>query len=482
MQLCPSGLAPLAPAVPVVTGTAAGGVSPHGERETPSVADVLRRYWPKYLDMHRKTLTTHQIHVMTQLTTCRTAELGGAVWRCAECGHEHLFYCSCGNRQCPTCGEARRYQWLTQMIDESLPVPYVHIVTTTPHELSELALANRKLVYGLLFDSTRKALQRLTKDTQVLGAQIGGMMMLHTWGQKGLPHMHTHTLVPAGGPSFDRTRWIHAPDPGEFVPREALMQTFRELFLSGLEKLFLAGKLQLEGVLHKAGESPEAFRQWLQMLRDKDWVVNVQGPPQHCQDPDAAIKYLARYMQGSAISDGRILADDGAHVTFQAKDYRNGGESITLKVTGQEFVRRFVMHILPKRFSRIRYFGILSRRSKKADLALCRKLLEAEEESTKESTAADNETQTDSCSNDGNDEEAEVNSETQANSMSGDSDDQAEVEVVAKCRGCGKRGTLRWQSKIPGTVGWQRNCSLTPHATRRRLAATTSADVAARPP
>jgi len=320
---------------------------------------------------------------LAQLTACRTAALGGHAWECDTCGAVRADYNSCGNRHCPTCRGAARAKWLERVRADLLPVPYFHVVQTLPHEpqLDRLVLANRALIYGLLFHSTAAALLELAADPKHLGARIGLLMLLHTWGQLMELHTHVHVVVPGGGLSLDGERWVSCRD-GFFLPVEVIGALVRGKFLAGLKRLWRDGKLKLDGKLSPLADK-RTFESWLATLYAKKWVAFAQGPPQGITGADAVLKYLARYVSGVAISDRRLVSHANGRVTFRWKNYARGGTSQTTPpLAGVEFVRRYLLHVLPRGLVRIRGYGLLSNRRRKSDLARCRALLAASPHAT----------------------------------------------------------------------------------------------------
>jgi hypothetical protein len=313
--------------------------------------------------------------VLQQLTACRTARMGGHAWHCDACGAVQAAYDSCRNRHCPTCRGAARAKWLDRVCDDLLPVPYFHVVHTLPHErlLDRLVLANRAVLFALLFRATAATLLQLAADPRHLGAHIGMLMVLHTWGQLLDAHFHVHVVVPGGGLSLDGTRWVSFPDEF-FLPVEVISALFRGKFLAGLKKLWRKGNLKLDGEL-SCLSSKRQFESWLSTFYQKDWVVYAQGPPEGVQGTEAVLKYLARYVTGVAISDRRLVSDVAGRVTFRWKDYRRRGQEETTSLPAVEFVRRYLMHVLPRGLVRIRYYGLLSNRRRRYDLARCRALL-----------------------------------------------------------------------------------------------------------
>jgi hypothetical protein len=339
------------------------------------VADVLRTCGWQYLAARQGRVASVERSVLKQLSACRTAALGGHTWMCDACGHIRVAYNSCRNRHCPTCGGPTRARWLDRLQQDLLPVPYFHLVFTIPHELSRLALASRRAVYGLLFQAAWEALAELAADPQHLGAQVGAVMVLHTWGQNLDHHPHLHCVVPGGGLSLDGQRWIASP-PKFFLPVVALSRLFRGKFLDGLKRLHRQRKLQLADKLLPLFDAQD-FAAWLSPLYQKDWVVYVQPPLSPGQGPQAVLKYLARYVAGVAISDVRLLWHARGRVAFRAKNYRQGRRRETLSLPEQEFVRRFLLHVLPRGFVRVRYYGLLANTQRAALLARCRQLLGA---------------------------------------------------------------------------------------------------------
>lgn len=336
---------------------------------------MLRTYAAAYLETRGSKASLRERTVLAQLVSCRTARLGGHAWKCDACGEVLASYNSCRNRHCPTCRGAARANWLDRVREGLLPVPYFHVVQTLPHEpqLDRLTLANRSLLYGLLFRSTADALLELAADPKYLGARIGLIMVLHTWGQLMEPHHHVHVVIPGGGLSLDGMRWVSCRDEF-FLPVRVIGSLVRGKFLAGLKKLWREGKLKLGGELAPLAEKPQ-FERWLSMLYEKEWVSYAQGPPSGIEGPEAVLKYLARYVSGVAISDKRLVSHADGRVVFRWKNYRAGGQEQTTSVTGVEFVRRYMQHVLPRGLVRIRYYGLLSNRHRVKNVARCRALL-----------------------------------------------------------------------------------------------------------
>jgi putative transposase/transposase-like zinc-binding protein len=309
--------------------------------------------------------------VLHAIEHCRTSTLGGHLDRCSRCGHRAISYNSCRNRHCPKCLTRARDQWLAERRRELLPVGYFHVVFTLPHELSWLALQNKKVVYDLLFRTSAASLLEVAADAKHLGAQIGFLSVLHTWGQNLLHHPHVHCVIPAGGLSLDGQRWVR-PRYAFFLPVKVLSRVFRGKFIAGLKRAFRDGKLSFPGSLrHLADE--KAFPSFLRSLFRHDWVVYAKRP---FGGPEHVLHYLARYTHRVAISNHRIVNVADGQVTFRWKDYARGSKQRTMVVRGEEFLRRFLLHVLPRGFVRIRFFGFLANRRRTQVLPLCQRLLE----------------------------------------------------------------------------------------------------------
>jgi hypothetical protein len=334
-----------------------------------TVANVLRSYAGEYLAWRGEKASFQERRVLAQLTACRTAQMGGHAWHCDSCGAVRAAYDSCRNRHCPTCRGAARAKWLERVRDDLLPVPYFHVIQTLPHEpmLDRLVLANRRLLYGLLFRAVAEALLQLAADPRYLGARIGLLSVLHTWGQLIDTHVHVHLVVPGGGLSLDGTAWVSCGEEF-FLPVQVIGSLFRGKFLAGLKRLWRKGKL-----------SPLAekrrFEPWLSTMYKKNWVAYAQGPPSGVVGAEPVLKYLARYVSGVAISDRRLVSDSGDRVAFRWKNYRRGRAEETTSLPGVEFVRRYLLHVLPRGLVRIRYYGLLSNRCRRHHLARCRALI-----------------------------------------------------------------------------------------------------------
>ncbi len=338
-------------------------------RPGPEVADIFRRYGEAYRAQHTS-LSTAQCRVMTAIELCRTAALGGHVEACDQCGHRRIAFNSCRDRHCPRCQSLARAQWLEDRRAELLDTQYFHVVFTLPEAIAAIAYQNKALVYGLLFRATAETLRTIAADPKHLGAEIGFFAVLHTWGQNLLHHPHLHCVVPGGGFSPDGMRWI-ACKPGFFLPVRVLSRLFRRLFLEFLEKAFDAGKLQFFSDL-RALIDRNAFRRYLAPLRKTDWVVYAKPPFAGSQQ---VLDYVGRYTHRVAISNNRLIDIEDGAVRFRWKDYRHGDRQKVMTVSADEFIRRFLLHVLPEGFHRIRYYGFLGNRYREQKLALCRDLL-----------------------------------------------------------------------------------------------------------
>src|ERR1700761_4871253 len=336
------------------------------------VADIIRQHGKSFIEKNRSWLTWLHVRVLFAIEHRRTAALGGHLDRCCHCGHEATSFNSCRSRHCPKCQTNARNKWLSERGKELLPVKYVHVVFTIPHQLSWLALQNKKVVYDLLFRASAATLLEIAADPKHLGAEIGFLSVLHTWGQNVLHHPHVHCVIPAGGLSVDHQHWIRPPY-AFFLPVKVLSRVFRGKFTAGLKRAFRKGQLTFPGSLHPLAEE-RAFRSFLRSLFCHDWVVYAKPPfggPQH------VLHYLARYTHRVAISDHRLVNFAEGRVTFRWKDYAHGSKQKLMTVTAEEFLRRFLLHVLPHGFVRIRFFGFLANRRRKTLLPLCRQLLQA---------------------------------------------------------------------------------------------------------
>lgn len=336
------------------------------------VAEVFRRFGPGYRAAKAGRLSLGQLKAMSSIEMCRTAELGGHVEACEDCGIVRCAYNSCRSRSCPKCQSSAAQKWLAARQEELLPVQYFHVVFTIPEQLNGIAYQNKAVVYGLLFKATAETLQTIAADGKRLGARLGFTAVLHTWGSALTHHPHVHCIVPGGGVSPDGKKWVRCRRNYLF-PAKVLSPLFRRLFLTGLNAAFKAGELEFHGSQQQFAGA-EAFAALLAPLWDCKWVVYAKAP---FSGPEQVLSYLARYTHRIAISNSRLLRISEEGVTFRWKDYRRkGGErKQVMTLTPEEFIRRFLLHILPDGFHRIRYYGLFANGCRKANLELCRKLL-----------------------------------------------------------------------------------------------------------
>jgi hypothetical protein len=339
-------------------------------REGLEVAEVFRRFGPAFRDQHRTSLSAARRRAMLAIESCRTAALGGHVERCGDCGHQRIAYNSCRNRNCPKCQGLARAQWLADRQAELLDVPYFHVVFTVPAQIEVIAFQNQTVVYDILFRAAAETLRIIAADPKHLGAEIGFLGVLHTWGQNLLHHPHIHFLVPGGGIAPGGQSWI-ACRPGFFLPVQVLSRMFRGLFLRDLEKAFAAGELNFFSA-HRHLYEPAAFRRYLTPVWNADWVVYAKRP---FAGPAQFLDYVGRYTHRVAISNNRLVSMDDSKVCFRWKDYRDDNRRKTMTLEAEEFIRRFLIHVLADGFHRIRYFGFLGNCHRERKLARCRELL-----------------------------------------------------------------------------------------------------------
>ena len=341
-------------------------------RASLEVADVFRAAGPRYRAVHAGHLSLHQLKVMSAIEHCRTAAMGGHVEACTDCGHWRIAYNSCRNRHCPRCQGAAARTWLAEREADLLPVGYFHVVFTLPAEVADIALQNKALVYDLLFRAASQTMLTIAGDPRHLGARIGITAVLHSWGSALTHHPHVHMIVPGGGISGDGQRWISSR-PAFLLPVRVLGKLFRRLFLTGLTALHAAGQLAFFGSMARLADR-RAFLRHLAPVRQKRWVVYAKPP---FAGPQAVLAYLSRYTHRVAISSRRLIGFDEAGVTFRYKDYRRGGadRQQVMTLAADEFIRRFLLHVLPRGFHRIRHYGLLASSSRKANLARARDLL-----------------------------------------------------------------------------------------------------------
>ena len=335
------------------------------------VADVFRRHGNAYRRAHDAHLGRVERRAMSAIELCRTAALGGHTEVCADCGLVRWAYNSCRNRHCPKCQGSACTEWLTARQAELLPVPYFHVVFTLPAPVAEIAFQNKEAVYAILLRTAAETLRTIAADPKHLGAEIGFVAVLHTWGQNLHHHPHVHCVVPGGGPSLNGTRWITCR-PGFFLPVRVLSRLFRRLFLDALRADFAADELRFFGELAALAE-PAAFARRLRELRRVEWVVYAKPP---FGGPEQVLAYLGRYTHRVAISNARLVSVSHDQVAFRWRDYRHHGRSKVMTLAAHEFIRRFLLHTLPDGFHRIRHYGFLANGHRAAKLALCRRLLD----------------------------------------------------------------------------------------------------------
>jgi hypothetical protein len=337
-------------------------------RRRVELAELVRTHGAAYRQAHR--LTRGQHRALRAIAACRTAALGGHTETCDVCGATRIAYNSCRNRHCPKCQTLAKERWLAARQAELLPVEYFHVVFTLPHTLNPLAQGNPRVCYALLFQAARETLAAFGDDPRHLGGEVGGLAILHTWGQTLEQHLHLHCLVLGGALARDRARWLPAK-PGFLFPVRALARVFRGKYLAGLRQAFARGELRFAGSVAGLAE-PAAFAAFLATCRATDWVVYAKPP---FAGPAQVLEYLGRYTHRVALSNDRLLSVDDDQVRFRWKDYAHGSRLKLMTLSAEEFLRRFLLHILPDRFVRIRHFGVLANRDRRAKLARCRQLL-----------------------------------------------------------------------------------------------------------
>lgn len=348
------------------------------------VADIFRLHGPAYRKAHGGMMSSLQRRVMRAIEICRTAVLGGNVEECDHCGHRRVHYNSCSNRHCNKCQSLARATWLEKHRAQLLPVPYFHVVFTVPGPIASLALYNKRVLYGILFHAAARALRRMAADPKHLGARIGFLAVLHSWGQNLQHHPHVHCVVPGGGLSLDNRRWIRCR-PNFFLPVRALSRLFRGRFLYCLRQAHAEGKLQFRGSLERLGD-PRAFAALMKTCRKIEWVVYAKPP---FGGPEQVLDYLGRYTHRVAISNDRLVNLQNGKVTFRWKDYQAGNKQRLMTLDAAEFIRRYLLHVLPRGFVRIRHFGWLANAQREQKLALCRKLLGVEAADEQQEAAGD---------------------------------------------------------------------------------------------
>jgi hypothetical protein len=336
------------------------------------VADIFRQIGPAYREQHARAISGAQRRVMRAIERCRTAALGGHIEQCDACGHKRVAFNSCRDRHCPKCQSLVRAQWLEDRQAELLPVEYFHVVFTVPQEIAAIAYQNKAVIYDILFQTTSQTLRTIAADRKHLGAAIGFIAILHTWGQNLLHHPHLHCVVPGGGIAADGQRWI-ACRPGFFLPVRVLSRLFRRLFLERLRQAFDRGELNFFNSL-QALQGRAAFERYLAPAAHTEWVVYAKAP---FGGPEQVLQYLGRYTHRVAISNNRLRGFSDETVTFAWKDYRHESRNKTMTLDAHEFIRRFLLHVLPSGFQRIRHYGLLANRYREVRLNQCRDLLAA---------------------------------------------------------------------------------------------------------
>jgi hypothetical protein len=336
------------------------------------VADAIRRFGPEFEERFGHTMSSSQRQAVRDIVRCRTAALGGHVEVCDQCGHRQVAYNSCRNRNCPKCQAAARGAWLDRQAADLLPVEYFHVVFTLPDAIGPVALQNPRLIYSALFRSASDSLLELAADPKHLGVVIGALAVLHTWGQTLTLHPHVHCVVPGGGLSRGGQSWISCRS-GFLLPVRPLSRLFRGKFLAALSELFQCNRLTLAGSQRELADA-QRFAKWVNELRATEWVVYAKPP---FGGPQQVLKYLARYTHRVAISNRRLVGMDDHSVSFRWKDYADASGVKVMTLDGVEFVRRFLQHVLPSGFVRIRHFGLLANRCREEKLNHCRQLLAA---------------------------------------------------------------------------------------------------------
>jgi len=337
--------------------------APAGRERPPDLGEIVRRHGASYCASHPVGLLQQQ--VLRALAACRTAALGGHLEQCDRCGHRRAVYHSCRNRHCPQCQRLAQEDWLEARRADLLPIPYFHVVFTLPHELNPLALGRPRVLYDLLFTAASETLKTFARDPKHLGGELGVTAILHTWSQTLSLHPHLHCVVTGGALAAGGSRWIATRHPGFLFPVRALAKVFRGKFLDGLRQRFARGELG----------PADALPALLHALRQHDWVVYAKPP---FAGPESVLRYLGRYTHRIALSNRRILGVEGDQVAFRYRDYADRNQSKVLELSIHEFIRRFLLHVLPKGFVRIRHYGLLANRSRRQRIARCRELLATE--------------------------------------------------------------------------------------------------------
>jgi hypothetical protein len=340
-------------------------------RPTVEVADIFRAQGTQFIDRHRDRISFQQLKVMRAILHCRTAALGGHIDVCPRCGGDKtISYNSCRNRHCPKCQTQARQRWIAARKEELLETRYFHVVFTLPHELHSLILQNEAELYNLLFRTVADTLLEVAANPEHLGAEIGFFGILHTWGQNLLFHPHIHCVIPGGGLAPDHAQWIHSRD-AFFLPIRVLSKVFRGKFVVALKHAHRRGRLTFAGSIERMAD-PKCFAAFLRTLFRQDWVVYAKPA---FGGPEQVLRYLGRYTHRIAISNHRLVSFDGNHVTFRWRDYARGNKQRLMTVSADEFIRRFLVHVLPKRFVRIRHFGFMANYQRSSSRELSRQLL-----------------------------------------------------------------------------------------------------------
>ena len=357
-------------------------------RQALEVADIFRAQGQAWRQAHRGHISLGQLKVMSAIEACRSAALGGHVLRCSSCAHQQIAYNSCRNRHCPRCQGSAAHRWLEARQADLLPVEYYYLVFTLPAPIRGLAFSNKSVIYSILFKTAAATVQTIAADPKHLGARVGLTLMLHTWGSTMIHHPHVHGIVPGGGLSIDGKQWIHCR-PGFFLPVRVLSRLFRRLFLERLVEAHQVGELTFFGE-HRLLANAKAFANWIKPLRKIEWVVYAKRP---FAGPEAVLAYLSRYTHRVAISNSRLLGFDEQGVTFKWKDYRAkpGFRNKIMTLKTDEFIRRFLIHVLPGGFHRIRHYGLLANSGRRGNLKRARELLidKTDDEEVNENGAID---------------------------------------------------------------------------------------------
>jgi len=355
-------------------------------RHALEVADIFRAHGPAYRQANAGHLSLSQLKVMSSIEACRTEALGGHVAACTKCNHQHIAYNSCKNRHCPKCQGPAARDWMAARAEDLLPVEYFHLVFTLPAEIAHIAYWNKRAVYGLLFKASAETVMTIAADPKRMGAKVGMTSVLHTWGSAMTHHPHVHMIVPGGGLSPDGSNWI-ACNPGFFLHVRVLSRLFRRLFIDGLIALHRAGELAFFGDLSGLSDA-KAFAAWLAPFRKSEWVVYAKPP---FGGPEAVLAYLSRYTHRIAISNSRLVSTNADTVAFRWKDYRikRGDRMKVMRLNTEEFIRRFLMHVLPDGFHRIRHYGLMASAARKTNIAKIRTLLGAQAAAQEDASTAE---------------------------------------------------------------------------------------------